>query len=101
MLKTRIQLAAFCAAIALQRARLVLANAKAVYYEDGQKTFITDAAVATRNFVFKAGSDADHAAASAADTDFPLGISPDTASAAEKPITIRLFGACKIGRAHV
>lgn len=59
----------------------------------GMKTMLADAAI-TRYHLVKFGSDEDHVAVSAADTDVILGIAQDSADAAEDPITVAVLGAC-------
>lgn len=54
-------------------------------------TRLTDAAITTRNLLYKKGSDADHIAVSGA-ADVPLGTVDDEASAAEEYVGVQLLG---------
>jgi hypothetical protein len=62
--------------------------------DTGKKSYIPDAAIARYNLV-KQGSDDVHVAASAANTDIPLGVTTDSADASnlDLPITVAVFGA--------
>ena len=63
-------------------------------FEHGHKSYIPDAATASRYLLYKIGSDADHCAVCGAG-DTPLGSSDDLAEAnnLDVPITVKLFGA--------
>jgi hypothetical protein len=61
----------------------------------GNRSYLADAAIATRFFVVKQGSDADHIAASAANTDIPLGVCTDEPTAAEESANVAIFGAAQ------
>ncbi|MDB6108263.1 MAG: hypothetical protein JWR69_13 [Pedosphaera sp.] len=76
-----------------RNAQVEFANVAEGTHTNGQITRLTDAALATRFFVVKIGSDADHVAVSAANTDIPLGICTDEAPAAEELVSIALLGA--------
>jgi hypothetical protein len=58
----------------------------------GNFTKLTDTAIGTRNFLVKIGSDSDHVAASAANTDIPLGVCTDEAPASEELVNVALLG---------
>lgn len=58
----------------------------------GLKTYKADAAIAAFLLV-KQGSDVDHIAVSAAETDVIIGVTDDSAAAAEDDICVKLFGA--------
>jgi hypothetical protein len=62
-------------------------------HENGRITFKADAAIATRHYLVKVGSDADHIAVIAAADDEPKGVCIDEPSAAEEPATVQLLGA--------
>jgi hypothetical protein len=53
---------------------------------------LSDAAFTTRHALVKIGSDSDHVAASAANTDIPLGVCTDEAPAAEELVNVALLG---------
>lgn len=57
----------------------------------GGKTYLADAALATRYLLAKIGSDSGHIAA-AGTADIPLGIVTDEAAAAEDPVNVAVFG---------
>jgi hypothetical protein len=58
----------------------------------GNFSKLTDAAITTRFQLVKFGSDSDHVAASAANTDIPLGVCTDEAPAAEELVNVALLG---------
>lgn len=76
-----------------RRARL--ANIAEKRHPNGVITLKTDAAITERYRIVKRGSDASHAAITAAITDVPLGICLDEPAAAETLTAIQLLGACK------
>jgi len=80
------------------RPRVTFSNAETVgagIHENGEKSYKADAAIATKNFVVISGTDEDHIAVGAADTEIPIGIADDSPSAAEDPVNVRLFGGAK------
>jgi hypothetical protein len=72
--------------------RACFANIAEGSRQSGNITKLTDAAIATRFFLVKIGSDSDHVAASAANTDIPLGTCTDEAPGAEELVNIALLG---------
>lgn len=58
---------------------------------DGATTRLTDAAITTRNLLYKKGSDADHIAVAGAG-DVPMGTVDDEAAAAEEHVAVKLLG---------
>ena len=69
------------------------ANIAEGVYENGVKTYLADAAIATRYFLVKQGSDARHIAVSAAVADKILGVAIDEPGAAEDEVAIAVLGA--------
>ena len=72
--------------------RACFANIAEGSRQSGNITKLTDAAIATRFFLVKIGSDSDHIAASAANTDIPLGTCTDEAPGAEELVNVALLG---------
>jgi hypothetical protein len=72
--------------------RANFANIAEGAHTSGNITKLSDAALATRFFLVKIGSDSDHVAASAANTDIPLGVCTDEAPAAEELVNVALLG---------
>lgn len=70
--------------------RVMFANIGEGSFETGTKTYVADAATASRYLCYKTGTDADHCAVCGAG-DTPLGQSNDQAEAG-LPIAISLFG---------
>jgi predicted RecA/RadA family phage recombinase len=62
---------------------------------DGIISQKADAALATRHYLVKVGSDANHVAVIAAASDEPMGVCIDEAEAAEDDVSVKLLGACK------
>jgi hypothetical protein len=60
-------------------------------FQPAVKTYLTDAAIATRFLLGKVGSDASHVAVCGA-TDIPLGVIHDEAAAAELGVSVAKFG---------
>lgn len=65
----------------------------AAVYENGKRGYLADAAIATRHYLVKAGSDANHVAVCAAASDEPLGIAQDEPAAAEEGVNVAVLGA--------
>jgi hypothetical protein len=63
----------------------------------GNKPYIADAALAKRFMLVKLGSDANHVAASGANTDIPLGVATDSVATAdlEVPVNVAVLGAAQ------
>jgi len=59
----------------------------------GNKTYLADAAIATRYLCVKLGSDLNHIAVCSAITDNPIGLNADEPAAAEDECNVQLFGA--------
>jgi hypothetical protein len=72
--------------------RVCFANIAEGSRQSGNITKLTDAAFTTRFFLVKIGSDSDHVAASAANTDIPLGVCTDEAPGVEELVNIALLG---------
>lgn len=68
-----------------------LANINEGVHDAGRITRKADAAIATRHFLVKVGSDANHIAVAGA-ADIPLGVCQDEPSAAEETCTVQLLG---------
>lgn len=60
---------------------------------DGQRTYLADAAIATRYLLVKIGSDANHIAVCSAVTDNPIGLCTDEPAAAEDETNVAILGA--------
>ncbi len=60
-------------------------------FQPNRKTFLADAAIATRYLLVKAGTDAQHVALCGA-ADLPLGNATDEPGAAEEGVSVNLFG---------
>lgn len=60
-------------------------------FQPAAKTYLADAAIATRHLLAKIGSDASHVALAGVG-DIPLGFVTDEAAAAEDPVNVRLLG---------
>jgi hypothetical protein len=80
------------------RGQVMFANIGEGTFEGGVKTYVADAATASRYLIYKVGTDADHSAVAGAG-DVPIGQSNDQAEAG-MPIGINLFG-CKPGMLRV
>jgi len=72
--------------------RAVFGNIAEGSHATGNVAKLTDGAIANRNSLVKTGSDSDHIAASAANTDIPLGICTDEAAGAEELVNIAVLG---------
>jgi hypothetical protein len=71
---------------------VALANIAEGTHGDGCVTKLADAAQALRHVLVKIGSDADHVAVTTANTEIPLGVCDDEASAAEDNVNIQILG---------
>lgn len=60
-------------------------------FQPAIKTYLADAAIATRNLLVKKGSDGAHVAVCGVG-DIPLGVAHDTPSAAEEGVAVTRFG---------
>ena len=74
-------------------APLALANLGVSQHGNGKITYKADAAIATRYFLVKIGSDAAHCAVLAATSDRPVGICTDEPAAAEDLVNVDVLGA--------
>ena len=61
-------------------------------HENGVITRLCDAALAADGLIVKQGSDANHVAVTAANTDVPMGLTNQPTDAAEDSVAVRLFG---------
>jgi hypothetical protein len=73
--------------------RVEFANIAEGTADHGHKSYLTDAALATRYALVIAGSDVNHVAVGAANTEIPLGICTDESAAAEELVNVNVFGA--------
>jgi hypothetical protein len=76
-----------------QKSKVEFSNIAEGSHVSGQISKLADGAIATRFFVVKIGSDADHVTPSASNADIPLGICTDEAAAAEDLVNVALLGA--------
>lgn len=76
----------------------VAANPSVGRVHENSRTLLTDAAVTTRFLLCTDGTDANHAAATSAASDRPIGIFGDEASAAEDPIEVQSLNATNLTR---
>lgn len=75
------------------RPRCEFANIAEGTRPTGNKTYLADAAIATRYLCVKLGSDLNHIAVCSAITDNPIGICSDEPAAAEDECNVQLLGA--------
>lgn len=77
----------------MTRKGLVLcANIAEGTHGDGNITKLSDAAMALRHTLVKEGSDVDHIAVTTANTEIPMGVCNDEATAAEENVNVQLLG---------
>ena len=72
--------------------RVCFANIAEGSRTTGNITKLTDATITTRFLLVKIGSDSDHVAVSAANTDIPLGVCTDEAPASQELVNVALLG---------
>ncbi len=88
-------LAASVQRVLRNRGTKLFANIAEGQYLSGNKTYLADAAITTRFFLVKLGTDSGHVAvcAGAATVDEVIGVCTDESAAAEDPVNVHLLGA--------